>query len=162
MVMYSRNVSKKLFGLRLVFVLLSISCFLAFIFQQNNLGYFIAVVWLTLSTIAIKDIVIKADSLLITKYYIFSLVKFSWEFNKADKVKLYSLEASFGEDGGPIFQYDDGSGLGCLLMIVEVFLPSKIVKQQFTIEDINSPRKRVQILLSKLEFDSIKNWLSQK
>jgi hypothetical protein len=77
MVMYSRNVSKKLFSLRLAFVLLSIICFLAFIFRQNNLGYFIAVVWLTLSTIVVKNIVIKADSLVITKYYIFGLIKFS-------------------------------------------------------------------------------------
>jgi hypothetical protein len=83
-------------------------------------------------------------------------------FNNADNVKLYSFEANFGENGAPNFQDEADIGIGYLLMIVEAFLPSKIVKQQFTIENISSPSKRVQILLTKFEFDSIKELLNQR
>lgn len=161
MIIYNRNIDKRLFSLRLTFLILAAVCFLAFNFNHDNLGYFVAVVIIMLSIIVVKDIVISVDSFFVSKYYFFGLLKRTWNFNKGDNIKLSSFGSDFGQGGELFFPDDTGIGIGCLFMIFEAFLPSKIVMKEFKIEKINSPSKKVHILLDKYEFDNLQKLAHQ-
>ena len=161
MTIYKRNIEKRLFSLRLAFLLLGSVCFLAFKYHHDNLGYFVTVVFIILSVIVVKDIEISVDSFLVSKYYFFGLIKWTWDFNKGNNIKVSSYGSDFGHDGESSFHYDTPTGLGCLFMIFEVFLPPKIVMKEFKIEIINSPSKRVYILLDKYEFDNLQKLIHQ-
>jgi len=154
-IIYKRNIEKRVFSLRLVFLILGTGCFLAFNYHYDSLGYFVSVILITLSIIVVKDVAISVDSFLVSKYYFFGLIKWTWNFNKGNNIKLSSFGSDFGQDGESSFHDDTATGLGCLFMILEVFSPPKIVMKEFKIEKIDSPSKRVYILLDKYEFDNL-------
>jgi hypothetical protein len=161
MIIYKRNIEKRLLSLRLALLILGGVSLLAFKYHHDNLGYFVTVVIITLSIIVVKDVAISVDSFSVSKYYFFGLVKWTWNFNKDNNIKLSSFGSDFGQDGESSFHDDTGTGIGCLFMIFEVFLPPKIVMKQFKIEKLDNPTKRVDILLDKYEFDNLQQFIKQ-
>jgi hypothetical protein len=156
MMIYKRYVDKKLLSLRLSFFILVPTCFLAFKYLYNNLGYFIAVTLITISIIVVKEFIVFSDSFQISKYYFFGLIKRNWQFNKAENIRISSFGSDFGEDGDIPDNDPTASGIGCLFSIFSVFMPPKIVKKEFKIEALNKSNnliKRTNIFLDKCEFN---------
>ena len=147
-----------------MFFILCAGCFLLFKYHYNNLGYFIAVVFITASIIVIKNLAVLSDSFEISKYYFFGLVKRAWQFNKDENIKVSSFGSDFGQDGD-IPDIDGGaSGIGCLFMIFSIFVPPKITKKEFKIEkfdDTNNLLKRVRIILDRSEFNYLQAFVSR-
>ncbi|RZK02759.1 MAG: hypothetical protein EOO46_18330 [Flavobacterium sp.] len=115
------------------------TCFLAFNFRYDNLGYFIAVVFVFLSPIVPNTFTVYLDSFLIRRYYFFGLFRRTWYFEKGQKIKISSYGSDFGQNG-EVPGYDSnhmGRGLGCLFSIFSVFLPSKIVRKEFKVEKLD-------------------------
>ena len=157
MKLYKRNIDKKVLILRLTFLTLTITCFLAFNFHYDNLGYFIAVVFVFLSLIILDNVIVYSDSFLIRKYYFFGLCRRTWYFDKGQKIKISSFGSDFGQDG-EIPDYDSSHvvpGLGCLFSIISVFLPHKIVRQEFKVEKLDILDNSIDtayIVLDRQEF----------
>jgi hypothetical protein len=127
----------------------------------RRLGYFVTVAFIMLSVIVVKDIAISVNSFLVSKYYFFGLIKWTWNFNKGNNIKLSSFGSDFGQDGESSFHDDTATGLGCLFVIFEVFSHPKIVMKEFKIEKTDSPSRRVYILLDKYEFDNLQKLIHQ-
>jgi hypothetical protein len=164
MIIYKRYIDKRLWSLRLTFFILGTICFFAFKYYHDNLGYFIAVVLITLSIIVVKDFIVCSHSFSISKYYFFGLIRKTWRFNKGDNVKVSSFGSDFGQDGEITVHDDTVSGLGCLFSIFSIFLPSKITMKEFKLEkfdEFNSHTKNVYILLNRPEFIHLETFIHQ-
>ena len=164
MIIYKRNIDKRLLSLRLTFFVFGAICFFAFKYHYDNLGYFIAVALITLSIIVVKDFIVSFDSFSISKYYFFGLIKWRWRFNKEDKIKASSFGSDFGQDGEiPDYDYE-ASELGCLFSIFSTFVPPKITMKKFKVgkfDEFNRPLKSVHILLDKPEFNYLQKFIHQ-
>jgi hypothetical protein len=162
MIIYERNINKKLFSLRIVFFLLVTSSLLAFQYNHTNLGYFLSVVTITLSIIVIKDFIVFEDSFQICKYYFFGLIKRKWEFNKSSNINVTSYDSEFWQnDDMPNIDDSSGTGLGCLFSIFFIFKPSKIVNRQFNFELLDETFKHlksVHVALNNNEFGFVKDY----
>ncbi len=162
MVIYKRNIYKKLLSLRIVFFVLITSFLLSFKYNQSNLGYFTSVVLITLSIIVIKDFIVFEDSFQVSKYYFFGLIKRKWQFNKSDNINVTSSCSEFGQDDNmPNIDDSIGSGLGCLFTIFFIFKPSKIVNRQFNFEQLDETFthiKSVNVALDNNEFGFVKKY----
>lgn len=161
MIFYKRNIESKLFSLRLLFLILATSCFLAFKYHQDNVGYFVSVILIMVSMIVVKDIVIYVDSFLVSKYYFFGLIKSTWNFKKEMTIKLSSFGSDYGENGESPMYDDPATELGCLFMIIAIFSPPAITMKAITIETIDTPVQRVVLALNKYEFDTVQKFIGQ-
>ena len=161
MIIYKRDIGRKLLSLRILLFILGTVCFLAFHYQYNNLGYFIAVVLILLSIIVVKNFIVFQDSFQISKYYFFGLIRFRWKFNLEEKFKILSLGADFGGEGDVLNTEPDAAG--CLLLVLSVFFPSGsgVIKKEFRIErsgKVNTPFSRVHIFLDRVEFNYLQGF----
>lgn len=163
MIIYKRHIGNKLLCLCLAFFILGITCFFAFQYNNDNLGYFIAVAIITLSIVVVKNFTVFPGSFVISNYYFFGLIKITWRFNKGDSITISSYGSDFGQNG-EIPDYDHNyatPGLGCLYSVFLIFFPFKIIKKNLKIEKIdesNKSLKRVHIFLNKYEFDCLQSF----
>ena len=163
MIVYRRNIFRKLLSLRFSSLIIGAICFFFFYYHFDNLGYFTVVVLCTLAIIIIDDFIVSENSFSISKYYFFGFIKWTHLFNKGDKITASSYGSDFGEDG-EIPDYDASSGVGCLVSIFYVFVPPKISMKDFKIrkfDDYNTSIKRIQILLNKSEYEHLKKFISK-
>lgn len=164
MLNYKRHIDKKLLSLRLIFFILTTICFFAFKYQNENLGYFIAVVFLALSIIVVKGLVVFSDSFLVSKYYFFGLVKRTWQFTKGENINISSFGSDFGENQDISIHDDSASGIGCLLSIFLFLVPPKITIKRFSIEKFDETHKllkSVSLLLDRSEFKYLQIFIYQ-
>jgi hypothetical protein len=154
--------TKKLLSLRISFFILGAICFLAFIYHFDNLGYFVAVVFIAISIITIRNFIVFPDSFQVSKYYFFGLIKRRWQFHKGENLHISTLGADFGEDAD---NPDIGDiEVGCLFFILSIFVRPKIVKKEFTVEkrsETNVVLERVHIFLDKAAFNYLKPFMSE-
>ncbi len=164
MLIYKRNIQKKLISLRGSFVILGTTCFYAFINNVSNLIYFSSLIIITLSILVIKDFVIFQSSLQITKFYFFGLIKKEWHFGKNENIQLKSDSSSFGDEGDiSNFDSEEAATVGCLFSIYGIFFPPQISSKEFTIEVLSYSKKvikRVHIFLNKKEFNFLQALIS--
>ncbi len=162
MIIYRRHISNRLLALRLSFIIATLLCVLAFKFHFENLGYFLSVLLVVSSLIVINDFVVTDKELIVSKYYLFGLIKINWKYLKFDHIKITSYGSDFGKEGEtPDFQ--NVSDLGCLFSIFAVFQPYRITKKSFTLEkldDSNKKKTKVQILLNSVEFRHLKEFVT--
>ncbi|MFT3704158.1 MAG: hypothetical protein QM802_17455 [Agriterribacter sp.] len=164
MIIYKRHIEKRLLALRLSIFILGAICILAFKFQNENLGYFIAVILILFSIIVVKDFEVRPNSLKISKYYFWGLFCRRWEFNKEDNIKVSSLGLDFGQEGDTPDFDDAGAGIGCLFSIFSLFAKPKITMKQFKIDkfdESNIHLKSVRILLNRSEFKYLETFVNQ-
>ena len=160
MIIYSRDIYKKLFVLRLSFVLLLPLCILSFLYGNSSLGYFVSVALLTLCPIVVKDFVVEESSFYISKYYIFGLIKVTWKFDERHLLKITSFGDAFGSVGDSTHEGSGSSELGCLYMILSVFLPPVVIQKRFKLSQIKDQRSiSVDIMLNEAEYDMLKRFL---
>jgi len=162
MIIYKRNTDKKLLSLRVVFFVLVICCLFTFKYSYSNLGYFLLVIFITLSIIVIKNFMVFENSFQISKYYFFGLVKLKWEFNKSDNINVTSYDSDFGQDDDmPNIDDSTGTGLVCISSIFYIFKPSKIIYRQFNFELLDQNftyLKSVNVALDDHEFNFVKDY----
>lgn len=154
--MYERNNHLRLLILRLSLIVLGTICSLAFMFNNQNLGYFIIVIILSLSFIVVNGFSVQDDSFQISRYYFFGIFKKRWQFHKVDHLKISSFGPGFGEDGNSSYLDDGETGLGCLFSLFTLFVPPKIQRREFKIEsftDTNDRQSTVSIILNKEEYN---------
>lgn len=164
MMIYERFIYKKLLSLRISFFILGAIYFLSFIYHFDNLGYFVAVVFIAISIITIRNFIVFPDSFQISKYYFFGLIKRRWQFHKGENVHISTLGADFGEDADrPDVDIEDIE-VGCLFFIFSIFVRPKVVKKEFTVEkrsETNVVLERVHIFLDKAEFNYLKLFMRE-
>ena len=132
MIIYQRELSKKLFLLRLLFFFLIGVAMLAYQFQLLNLFYFLIVGLFMLTIVVPKNFIVTREFIEIKKYYFFGWIPFSWIFKKEIKFTIFPEISSFGMEG----EYDvDSSGteLGCLLTIFGFFCQVKLLNRNFVL-----------------------------
>lgn len=164
MIIYKRNIDKKLLGLRLSFFILGSICFFAFTYHHESLGYITAVAIISLNFIVVKNFMVSSDSLQISKYYFFGLINRNWQFNKGDNIKISSFSLDFDEDDHSPYVDDGNSGIGCLFFLYSSVVPPKITRKEFKIEkfDLSNHRlKRVHILLDSYEYKCLRKFISE-
>lgn len=164
MIIYNRNIDKKLLSLRLSFFILGLICFFAFNDHHESLGYIIIVALLSMSGIVVKNFIVSYDSLQISTYYFFGLINRTWQFNKGDNIKISSFSLDFEEDDDIASVDDGGSGIGCLFFLFSSIIPPKITRREFKIEkfDLSNQRlKRVHILLDRYEYKCLQKFISE-
>ena len=164
MIIYKRYIDKRLWSLRLSFFIFGAICFFAFKYHNENLGYFISVVLITLSLIGIKDFVVCSDSFQISNYYFFGLISRTWRFNKGDNVNVSTSGQDFGQDGDVPLIEDTAHGLGCLFSLFSIFVPPKITRKYFKIEkfdEFNKLSKSVYVLLDRPESNYLQTFVHQ-
>ena len=162
MIIYKRYIDKRLLSLRLTFFMLATICLFAFKYHYDNLGYFIAVVFITLSIIVVKGFTVWSDSFLISKYYFFGLIKKTWRFNKGENIKLSSFGSDFGQDGDVPDIDNIASGVGCLFSIFGMFVPPKITSKEFKVEKFDEASKllnSVSVFLDRPEFNYLQTYI---
>ena len=162
MIIYKRDIERRLLSLRLLFLILGTACFFAFKYHYDNLGYFILVVLIFMSIIVVRDFKVYSESFQISKYYLFGLIKRQWQFNKGSKIEITSFDSEFGAEGDPVDLDSTGTGLGCLVSIFSGFMPSRVTKRRFNIEmfsEANKLLKRVHIVLEKPEYNYLKTFI---
>lgn len=163
-IIYQRNIDRKLFMLRLIFLVLLAGCILCFTGQQEGLGYLLVILLLTLNFIVITGLTVTAGSFGITKYYAFTLIKQTWRFNKGENLRLYSRDPDFGQGAEKITVAEEPEELGCLFAVFSVFVPSTITKRQYEMvqrDEYNDSIKKVRILLSCTEFNYLSTFIPE-
>lgn len=163
MIVYRRYARKKLISLRIIFFILVITGLLSCVFQYEKAGYFISVIFASLSIVVIKDLVVSAESLLVSKYYFFGLIRKSWLFGREENIKMSSFGYDFGEESDAPYIADSGSGEGCLFEIFAFFSPPNITRKEVEIQKIDefdTHSKKVKIFLNKAEFRYLQNFIS--
>ena len=163
MIIYKRNIEKKLLVLRLVFLLLLILLSFSFIINYHNLGYFLIVIFLGLSTIVIKDFRVYSNSITISKYYLFGLINKNWKLHEESIVGAFSMDSDFGAHTEyPQFDFNQHEA-GCLMSLFSIFMPSRIVAKEFKIEVTDKLGLRsssVYVLLNEREYNYLKKFLA--
>ena len=160
MIIYQRDIFKKLLFLRFLFFLLIVVAILAYKAKVLNLFYFSVVSFIMLSIIVTKNFIINDEFLKIEKYYFFGWVRFRRVFKKQIELSVLPERATFGLEG----DFEAGaveSEIGCLLTIIGFFLPNKIIKQDFYLEQNEFPyelKKGVYIRLDQNEFNLLEKF----
>ena len=163
MIIYTRNIDRKLISLRSLFVALCIICLYAFPNNFLNLGYFISILLILLSIVVVKNFIIFTDSFQITKFYFFGLIKRKWQFERGENIQIKSYGSDFGQEGEVPDFGDSETGVGCLFYIISIFNPPKITYKEFTIQVLGKAGalKRVQILLNQEEYNLLETFINK-
>ncbi len=165
MIIYKRNFECRLFSLRIVFVILMLICIFSFSKHFPILIFFSFALLSLLSVSVIKDFEVRENSLEISKFYFFGLIKRKWCFYVTEDIKVSSISADFGEEfDPPSFDAWDFPDLGCLTSVFFVFFPPKITHKKFRIETLGGSKqvlKHVAIFLNKNEYNLLKTFTSR-
>lgn len=160
MASYKRNIGKKLFFLRFLFVLALITSIFSAIFNLSNLVYFVMVVSITIGCIVVKDFIVLQDSFEITKYYFFGLIKKRLHFEKNEIITLSSSSLDFGQTDDTGISDIDDFGIGCLPFLFFLFFPPVTKERRFEIKKTSESGVslgRVRIFLNQYEFNFLRH-----
>lgn len=165
MVLYKRDIFKKLLCLRLSFLVLLIGCLFAFTHDASGFGYMSAFVAILMSVIVVDDLRVLSDSFEVIKYYFFGLIKTTKRFEKNRIITNKPIGPDFGEYKEILVDDASDSGLGCLLSLFFFGLSPQIIKKEFYIEMLdarNSVVKSAYVLLDIQEFGLLKAFFSEQ
>jgi hypothetical protein len=102
MYIYFRNITIKLFFLRITFFIVITLCFYLY---KNGLGdyaFVLAFLLVICSVFPITGLKIEESSFIIKQYYCFGLFHRTWTFFKGDDITLHSFDLGFN-DGGYLY-----------------------------------------------------------
>jgi hypothetical protein len=158
MIIYKRNIERKLNSLRLLFVIFLTSGFLLFAKEHSNFAWLIVILFLFFCLIVVTDVRAEINSVTIIKHFFFGFIRVKWNFNKGDELIIRSDGTAF-EDEAPIPVAGDESGLGALFgCLVPMFVKTRIGTIQFVIQKIKRSGKasnRVFVFLDENEHNML-------
>ena len=160
MIIYKRNIERKLNSLRLLFVIFLTSGFLLFAKEHSNFGWLIAILFIFFSLIVVTDLRAEINSLTIVKHFFFGFIPIKWRFDKGDKLIIRSDGTNF-DDEAPIPDAGDHAGLGALFgCIMPVFVKTRIGSIEFAIQKIKKNGKtthKLFIFLNAAEYKMLQD-----
>lgn len=162
MIVYKRNIEKKLFVERILFVAMTALCVYAFSNGFTNAGYLLAVIWITTSLIVIKNVVIETKVFEIKKFYFFGIITKTYPFAKGSAITIKSFDADYGEKVETTEMWDVEPGPDGLLSLP--FLRPRITHRNFTIKELDDAgviTKKVKIGLDKNELALLQDFTSK-
>ena len=160
MIVYKRNIRKKVLSLQFLFFIIVAITTWSYDKNYFNLFYFLIAVFIFFNFIVIENYIVEDGAILLKKYYFFGCISSKWTFDKHDNFTIFPENSSFGQDGEN--EINDGETLvGCLLSVVGIFLPGKVVEQEFTLKkylENGKVRSIIRILLDQYKYNLLREF----
>jgi len=153
---YTRNIKRSLHALRLLLIVMILTCAYLFTHDLYDYGYLIIMVAVTTALVPLAGIEVNNNVLVIKKYYLFALLCKTKRFYKTDNPQLQLFEIELMDAG-------DEAGKTGLLSLFLFTMPYKATIEKVTITKQTTEGKEVEVTirLESTEYRLLQNFCQQ-